>query len=82
MKNEIKIGTNGTEKSVKASVNIRPEDLKDIVCENCNGKYFRPVNAFKRISAIVSPTGKEQIIPVPTFRCDDCGFVNKEFEVK
>ena len=61
------------------NINLKPEDLKDIVCENCGGKYFRQVQAFKRLSALLSPTGKEQIIPVPSFRCDDCGFINKEF---
>jgi len=64
---------------LNAQVNIKPEDLKDIACENCGCKYFRQVNAFKRISALVSPTGKEQIVPVPTFRCDECGFINEEF---
>jgi DNA-directed RNA polymerase subunit RPC12/RpoP len=61
---------------------LKPEDLNDIRCENCGGKYFRQVNAFKRISAIMSPTGKEQIVPVPSFRCDDCGHINKEFQVQ
>ena len=64
---------------LNAQVNIKPEDLKDISCENCGCKYFRQVSAFKRVSALVSPTGKEQIVPVPTFRCDDCGFINEEF---
>ena len=64
---------------LNAQVNIKPEDLKDIACEQCGCKYFRQVNAFKRISALVSPTGKEQIVPVPTFRCDECGFINEEF---
>ena len=64
---------------LNAQVNIKPEDLKDIACENCGCKYFRQVQAFKRISALVSPTGKEQIVPVPTFRCDECGFINEEF---
>jgi len=63
----------------KAQISIKPEDLKDISCESCDSKYFRQVNAFKRVSALVSPTGKEQIVPVPTFRCDECGFINKEF---
>ena len=35
----------------------------------------------KVVSALVSQTGKEQIMPVPTFRCDDCGYVNEEFKV-
>ena len=60
---------------------IDPSTLKDIVCEQCGSKYFRSVNAFKRVSALVSPTGKEQIVPVPTFRCDDCGFINKVFRI-
>ena len=72
------IGMDGNDPSQK-KVQLKPEDLKDIVCENCGCKYFRQVNAFKRISALVSPTGKEQIMPVPTFRCDDCGFINEEF---
>ena len=64
---------------LNAQVNIKPEDLKDISCENCGCKYFRQVQAFKGIPALVSPTGKEQIVPVPTFRCDECGFINEEF---
>ena len=62
-----------------AQINIDPKDLKDIGCESCGCQFFRQVSAFKRISALVSPTGKEQIVPVPTFRCDDCGFINEEF---
>jgi len=62
-------------------LNISPEDMKDIACEDCGSKYFRQVNAFKRISALQSPTGKEQIVPVPTFRCDDCGYINEEFRI-
>ena len=58
---------------------LKASDMKDIACENCGCKYFRQVHAFKRISALQSPTGKEQIVPVPTFRCDECGFINDEF---
>ena len=61
------------------NLNIKPEDLKDIVCENCGSKYFRQVQAFKRLSALISPSGKEQIVPIPVFRCDECGFINEEF---
>ena len=63
------------------NINVKPEDLKDIICENCESKYFRQVQAFKRLNALISPSGKEQIVPVPVFRCDDCGYVNEEFKV-
>ena len=61
------------------SPKVKPEDLKDIVCENCGGRFFRQVHAFKRVPALISQSGKEEIVPVPTFRCDDCGHVNEEF---
>ena len=62
-----------------AQLNIKMSDLTDIVCENCESRFFRQVSAFKKLSALISPSGKEQIVPVPTFRCDDCGFINEEF---
>jgi DNA-directed RNA polymerase subunit RPC12/RpoP len=58
-----------------------PASMKDIKCENCGSRFFRQVHAFKVVSALLSQTGKEQIMPVPTFRCDDCGFINEEFNV-
>tara|TARA_Y100000034_G_C6578512_1_gene250918 strand:- start:29 stop:277 length:249 start_codon:yes stop_codon:yes gene_type:complete len=72
------IGMGGQEPPI-SKINVKLEDLKDIVCENCGGKYFKQVQAFKRLSALISPSGKEEIVPVPTFRCDDCGNINEEF---
>ena len=60
---------------------LDPSKLKDIKCEQCESKFFRQVQAFKRVSALLSQTGKEQIVPVPTFRCDECGYVNEEFRI-
>ena len=70
----------GGEEIPQSKIQLKAEDLVDIICENCGSRYFKQVNAFKRLSALVSPTGKEQIVPVPTFRCDDCGHINEEFE--
>jgi predicted nucleic acid-binding Zn ribbon protein len=72
------IGMGGKDQP-KTQVKLDINDLTDIVCENCESKFFRQVQAFKKISALVSPTGKEQIMPVPVFRCDECGHINKEF---
>ena len=66
----------GGEEIPQSKIQLKAEDLVDIICENCGSRYFKQVNAFKRLSALVSPTGKEQIVPVPTFRCDDCGHIN------
>jgi DNA-directed RNA polymerase subunit RPC12/RpoP len=65
--------------SIDNSRRVNPKDLKDILCENCGGRFFRQVHAFKRVPALISQSGKEEIVPVPTFRCDDCGHINEEF---
>ena len=59
-----------------------PVDLKnaqDIECEECKGQYFSPVFSIKKISALISPTGQEMMIPVQTFQCSSCGHVNEDF---
>ena len=60
-------------------VSIKASDLKDVLCDNCESKVFKEVIMLKRVSALVSPTGKEQLVPVQVIRCDDCGHINKEF---
>ena len=60
-------------------VKINPEDLTDVLCEKCNGQVFVPAFLFKKVSAVLSPNGKESMIPLNVFKCDDCGHINKEF---
>ena len=52
---------------------------ESITCESCGNHTFVGVMMMKRISPIISPTGKEAIVPIQTFACNACGFVNKEF---
>ena len=63
----------------ETQVKINPSDLKDVVCEECGGKVFRQASMFKKLSALLSPNGKDSIVPIPVFRCDDCGHINDEF---
>jgi uncharacterized Zn finger protein len=66
-------------KANQTQININPKDLDDVVCENCASTYFRQVQILKRMSALISPNGKEQRIAIPIIRCDDCGHVSEEF---
>lgn len=56
-------------------VNINPNDLQDILCSNndCASTNFVQVYQMKKLSALLSPDGQEQIITIPVFICDDCG---------
>jgi hypothetical protein len=49
-----------------------------IVCEKCESEVFQPAFLLRKVSALVSPTGKETIVPMQLFACISCGHVNKD----
>ena len=49
-------------------------------CEKCECKGFKQTLMLKKLSALVSPTGQEAMIPVAAFCCEQCSHINKEFE--
>jgi len=51
----------------------------DVKCDECEGTLFVPVFAMKRLSALLSPTGEEVMVPMQTFKCTKCDHVNEEF---
>ena len=52
---------------------------ESVTCDSCSNLTFVGVMMMKRISPIISPTGKEAIVQIQTFACNACGFVNKQF---
>jgi hypothetical protein len=56
-------------------------DSKTFACD-CGGKFFEEGMFFKKISPIVSPSGKEEMYPMGVIICKKCGKVptalNKE----
>jgi len=52
---------------------------ESVTCESCGNHTFVGVMMMKRISPIISPTGKEAVVPIQTFACNACGFINKQF---
>jgi uncharacterized Zn finger protein len=60
-------------------VNVDLNQATDIECSKCGGKFFHEVTFFKKISALLSPTGQEGILPIPTYACLECGNINDEF---
>ena len=50
-----------------------------IKCEACEGATFKQTLLLRKMSAIVSPDGRETIVPMQVFACEKCGHVNKEF---
>lgn len=50
------------------------------VCPHCGSKIFHEAVVLKKVSAILSPTGKEELMPIPVFVCDKCGEIPDEYK--
>lgn len=50
-----------------------------VVCPNCGSKVFHEALVLKKVSALVSPTGREELYPIPVYVCDKCGAIPDEF---
>ena len=50
-----------------------------IKCEKCENQTFKQTLLLRKLSALVSPSGQETIVPAAAFACEKCGNVNSEF---
>tara|TARA_R100000152_G_C6685650_1_gene118479 strand:- start:409 stop:663 length:255 start_codon:yes stop_codon:yes gene_type:complete len=68
-----------TEGGVPTLDNIDLTHAKTLRCDKCEGVGFKQTMMLKKLSALLSPSGQEAIIPVGVFACESCGHVNREF---
>jgi|TARA_A100001515_G_scaffold138119_1_gene131416 hypothetical protein len=61
------------------NINVDISQAEEIVCDECNSNAFHPAFLLRKVSALISPTGKETVIPIQVFACDSCGHINEEF---
>ena len=59
--------------------NLDLNNVDNVTCEKCNNSTFVPTFIIKQVSALMSPTGKETLIPIQLFQCSKCDHVNKQF---
>ena len=52
------------------------------VCVKCENDTFVQVYKMRKLSALLSPTGEEAMIPIQVFACYTCGHINKGFQPK
>ena len=60
-------------------MNIDFEQITPVVCDECGHDVFTQALKMRKISALLSPTGQETMIPVQAFACVKCGHINKDF---
>lgn len=49
------------------------KNSKEIECSNCSGKFFKQTYVIRRVSKVIAATPSDVVIPIPVWRCDDCG---------
>ena len=57
----------------KKQVQVDLKDAETMKCQKCDNKIFIQGYVVKKMSAILSPTGKEVIAPIQVFNCGSCG---------
>ena len=67
----------GPIKKPKAQVKVDLAQAETLKCEYCENYLFISSTIIKRLSAIVSPTGEEALIPIDVYSCGNCGRVPK-----
>jgi len=60
-------------------INIDLTQVDNITCDECKGEFFSPTFIIKKISALMSPAGKETLAPMQIFQCANCSHVNELF---
>lgn len=56
-------------------IKVNPFEQPSFKCSACEGMFFKQVLVLKKISKVLLGADKDDIYPVPVFRCDDCGEV-------
>ena len=49
------------------------------VCEKCENDTFHHIFKIRKLSALLSPTGQETMVPIQVFACVKCNHINEGF---
>lgn len=53
----------------------------NVIC-SCGSKVFHEAIILKKVSGLMSSTGREELVPIPVYVCDKCGKIPEEFTDK
>lgn len=68
----------------QTQIKITPDMMKSfktVTCD-CGGMIFHPGIIIKKISPIISPSGKEEPYPIEVLICNKCGGVPSELNTE
>ena len=62
-------------------VKVNVADQPNIECENCKNIFFDKVTVIKKISKLLVGTPDDQLVPMETYKCAECGNINEDFKI-
>lgn len=62
------------------TMNLSLSDFSHVSCPKCQNEIFDMFYKIMRLSALKSPSGKEQFIHLPVYVCASCGAILDETE--
>ena len=65
--------------ATKLPNNIDLKQTTAVQCESCLGEAFQEALMLRRVSALLTGTGREGFVPIQVFSCTKCGHVNSNF---
>jgi uncharacterized Zn finger protein len=69
--------TGPTISQAKPTLNIK--STTEVKCDSCNCNSFIEAVLLRKVSALLTDTGKEGYLPIQVFACSACGHVNLNF---
>jgi hypothetical protein len=63
----------------KPGLNVDFSQTTAVCCDACKHDVFIPAFKMRKLSALLSPAGKETMIPMNVFACAKCGHINDAF---
>lgn len=69
----------GTQPPKEQAPNVDIKSMPDVECSECGNKSFTQSFLLKKVSALLSESGKPGYYPIQVFSCTKCGHVNDEF---
>jgi len=61
------------EKQRQHTINVDLTKCPNLECPQCKGIHFVSVLVIKKLSSVLSPSGKDELVAVEVFKCVKCG---------
>ena len=62
------------------NLNLKMSDTTEISCDKCGHNVFQQGLMLRKVSALVSPSGQESMVPIQVMICIKCDHVNDVFK--